>query len=142
MTVTSDFNQAIVDEFRGNAGEVGGGFTGAPMVLLHHTGRKSGTEFLTPLVYLQAEDDPSTIYVFASKGGAPEDPEWYTNLIAAGTTTVEVGSDTYSVAVSEVTGAKRDKVYSEQEKRMPGFAEYAAKTAGIRVIPVVALTRS
>jgi deazaflavin-dependent oxidoreductase (nitroreductase family) len=142
MTVTNDFNQAIVDEFRGNAGEVGGGFTGAPMVLLHHTGRNSGTEFLTPLVYQQAEDDAKTIYIFASKGGAPEDPEWYANLLAAGTTTVEVGAETYSVAVSEVTGAKRDEIYGKQEQAMPGFAEYSEKTAGIRVIPVVALTRT
>jgi deazaflavin-dependent oxidoreductase (nitroreductase family) len=142
MTVTNDFNQQIVDEFRGNAGKVGGGFAGAPMVLLHHVGRKSGTEFLTPLVYQADADDSNVIYIFASKAGAPEDPEWYANLLAAGTTTVEVGTESYSVAVSEVTGEKRDTIYAKQVEVMPGFREYEEKTAGIRTIPVIALTRA
>jgi deazaflavin-dependent oxidoreductase (nitroreductase family) len=142
MTVTNDFNQQIVDEFRGNAGQVGGGFAGAPMVLLHHVGRKSGTEFLTPLVYQADADDSNVIYIFASKAGAPEDPEWYANLLAAGTTTVEVGTESYSVAVSEVTGEKRDTIYAKQVEVMPGFREYEEKTAGIRTIPVIALTRA
>lgn len=112
------------------------------MVLLHHTGRRSGTERVTPLVYLPDESDPATIYVFASKAGAPTHPDWYHNLVAAGTTTVEVGTETYPVTVTEVSGEERDRRYAGQVARMPGFGEYAEKTAGIRTIPVLRLTRA
>lgn len=137
----SDWNSQIIDEFRANEGRVGGPFEGAPMVLVHHTGRKSGTERVTPLVYLPGDAD-GEIYVFASKAGAPTHPDWYRNLIAAGRTTVEVGTETYEVTVTEVTGEERDRIYAAQVERNPGFAEYAEKTAGIRVIPVLRLTRS
>jgi deazaflavin-dependent oxidoreductase (nitroreductase family) len=135
----SDWNDGIIKEFRANGGQVGGGFKGAPMVLIHHVGRKSGNEYVNPLVYLPGDDD--SIYIFASKGGAPEDPEWYRNLVAAGQATVEVGTSTYPVTVTEVSGDERDRVYAEQVKRMPGFGEYAEKTEGIRTIPVLRLAR-
>ena len=77
----------------------------------------------------------------ASKGGAPDHPDWYRNLITADATTVEVGKDTFQAAVTEVTGAERDRIYAEQVKRMPGFGEYAQKTEGIRTIPVLHLAR-
>lgn len=135
----SDWNDGIIKEFRANKGQVGGGFAGAPMVLVHHVGRKSGKEYVTPLVYLPGDDD--SFYIFASKGGAPEHPEWYRNIVAAGQATVEVGTSTYPVSITEVTGEERDRVYAEQVKRMPGFGEYAEKTEGIRKIPVLRLTR-
>ncbi len=134
-------NQAIIDEFRANEGRVGGRFEGAPMILVHHRGRKSGKEYVNPMMYMPDDDDEKTVYVFASKGGAPTDPDWYGNLVAAATTTVEVGTEEYGVSVRELHGAERDRVYAEQARRYPWFAEYAEKTAGIRVIPVVALTR-
>ncbi|MCA1984625.1 nitroreductase family deazaflavin-dependent oxidoreductase [Nocardioides nematodiphilus] len=136
----SDWNAGIIEEFRANEGRVGGPFEGAPMVLLHHVGRKSGTERVTPLVYLPGMSSDE-LYVFASKAGAPTDPDWYRNLTAAGRATVEVGTETFEVEVAEVTGAERDALYAEQVTRMPGFAEYEEKTEGIRVIPVVHLTR-
>ena len=136
-----DWNAQIIAEFRGNDGKVGGQFEGAPMTLLHHVGRRSGTEFVTPVMYLADEDDPSTIYVFASKSGAPTNPDWYRNLTGAGTSTVEVGSETYPVDVTELTGSAREKIYAEQARRYPGFAEYEQQTAGIRTIPVLALRR-
>ena len=129
-------------EFRENEGKVGGPFEGAPMVLVHHTGRKSGRDFVSPMMYLADEQDPKTIYVFASKAGAPTNPDWYYNLVATDQAEVEIGTETYPVSVSEVTGEKRDRIYDEQASRYPGFAEYAEKTAGIRTIPVVALTRA
>jgi deazaflavin-dependent oxidoreductase (nitroreductase family) len=138
----SDWNQQVIEEFRANHGKVGGPFEGAPMVLLHHRGRNSGASYVSPLMYLPDESDPATIYVFASKAGAPTDPEWYRNLIAAEDgARVEVGDEQYDVDVEEVTGAQRDRVFDEQARRNPGFAGYAEKTAGIRVIPVVALRR-
>ena len=138
----SDWNTQVIDEFRANHGRVGGGFEGAPLVLLHHRGRKSGAENVSPVMYLQDETDPDTVYVFASKAGAPTHPAWYHNLLAAGRGTVEIGDDTHDVTVREVTGDERDRLFAEQARRYPGFAEYAEKTAGVRTIPVLALVRS
>jgi deazaflavin-dependent oxidoreductase (nitroreductase family) len=138
----SDWNDRIVAEFRANEGRVGGGFEGAPMIVVHHVGRSSGKEYINPLVYLPGEGDDDAIYIFASKGGAPENPEWYRNLVAAGQATVEVGTSTYPVTVTEVHGDERDRIYAEQVKHMPGFGEYEEKAKGIRIIPVLRLTRS
>jgi deazaflavin-dependent oxidoreductase (nitroreductase family) len=138
----ADFNESIITEFRANEGVVGGPFAGAHIVLVHHVGRKSGKQYVSPVAYLPDEDDADSIYIFASKGGAPVNPAWYGNLLAAGTATVEVGTSTYPVTVTEVTGDDRDRVYAEQVRHMPGFGEYEAKTEGIRTIPVVRLKRS
>ena len=138
----SDWNTQTIEEFRANEGRVGGQFEGAPMVLLHHHGRKSGREYVAPTMYLAHETDPDIIYVFASKGGAPTNPDWYVNLVAAGKTTIERGTETYEVTVHEVTGPGRDRIYAIQAGRYPGFAAYEHKTAGIRTIPVLELKRS
>ncbi|HEX7165131.1 MAG TPA: nitroreductase family deazaflavin-dependent oxidoreductase [Trebonia sp.] len=140
MSDFNDRNQRIIAEFRANEGRVGGGFEGAPMVLIHHVGRKSGKEYVTPLVYLPDESDDS-IYIFASKGGAPVNPEWYRNLMAAGQATIEVLTSTYPVTVSELTGEERDRVYAEQVRHMPGFGDYERKAEGLRKIPVLRLAR-
>ena len=137
----SDWNQSVIEDFRANEGRVGGGFKGAPMILVHHVGRKSGKEYVNPLVYLPGEGGDASIYIFASKGGSPENPEWYRNLVATGQATVEVGSSTYPVTITEVSGEERDRIYAEQVKRMPGFGEYEQKTQGIRTIPVLRLKR-
>ena len=142
MTEHSDWNAKVIAEFRANEGRVGGNFEGAPMILLHHRGRKSGSEHVTPAMYLPNEGDDNSVYVFASKAGAPTDPDWYRNLTAAGGGTVEVGTETYPVTVRELAGEERDRVYAEQARRYPGFAEYEEKTAGIRTIPVLELART
>ena len=141
MSDPRDWNANTITEFRANDGKVGGYFEGAPMVLLHHRGRTSGREYVTPAMYLPNETEPDTIYVFASKGGAPTDPDWYRNLTAAGVATIERGAETYDVTVHEVSGADRDRIYAEQARRYPGFAEYERQTAGVRVIPVLELRR-
>jgi deazaflavin-dependent oxidoreductase (nitroreductase family) len=138
----ADWNAKIIEEFRANEGRVGGNFEGAPMVLIHHRGRKSGNDYVTPMMYLAAEDEPKTIYIFASKAGAPTHPDWYYNLTDAGEASVEVGTESYDVSVREITGEARDSIYAEQARRYPGFAEYETKVEGIRTIPVLALTRS
>ena len=138
----NDWNEKIIAEFRANAGRVGGGFEGAPIALIHSRGRTSGREYVNPIVYLPDEHDDDTIYVFASKGGAPTSPDWYYNLTAAGEGIVERGTDEYAVKVQELTGDERDRVYAEQAGRFPGFADYARKTEGVRTIPVLALRRS
>ena len=92
-------------------------------------------------MYLADDSDPETIYLFASKAGAPSDPEWYRNISAVGTATLETGEGEYEADVSELQGEQRERIFAEQVKRFPGFGEYAEKTAGIREIPVVALRR-
>ena len=137
-----DWNKQIIEEFRANHGRVGGDFEGSPLILLHHRGRKTGAEHIAPVMYLADEADPGTVYVFASKAGAPTDPEWYRNLVAAGGGRIEIGDDEYDVDATEVTGEERDRLFAEQARRYPGFAGYAEKTAGVRTIPVVALRRA
>ncbi|MFM9377906.1 nitroreductase/quinone reductase family protein [Gordonia sp. VNK21] len=141
MVEGNNWNSRIISEFRANEGRVGGGFEGAPMVLVHHVGRRSGRQFVTPMMYLPDDADRDTMYVFASNAGAPSNPAWYYNLTSAGRGHVEVGTEEFDVTVNEVSGADRVRIYSEQARRYPGFAEYAEKTAGVRVIPVLALHR-
>jgi deazaflavin-dependent oxidoreductase (nitroreductase family) len=138
----SDWNASTIAEFRANEGRVGGPFEGAPIVLVHHRGRTSGREYVAPVMYLPHDTDPDTIYVFASKGGAPTNPEWFENLTAAGDGRVERGTEAYEVTVRDVTGAERDRIYAEQARRYPGFAAYERRTAGIRTIPVLELRRA
>jgi deazaflavin-dependent oxidoreductase (nitroreductase family) len=136
MTDFNAFNAGIITEFRANAGKVGGTFKNAPMVLITTTGARSGKQRINPLVYLP---DGDRIVIFASKGGAPNNPDWYHNLRANPDVKVEVGSDTYQAEATEVEGEERDRLYAEQARRMPAFAEYAAKTT--RKIPVIVVRR-
>lgn len=135
MSGETDYNAAIVAEFRANHGKVGGPFEGAPLLLLHTTGARSGRSYVKPLMYLP---DGERYVVFASKGGAPENPAWYHNLLAHPEVEIEVGDDTFTVRAEEVTGAERDRKYAEQAAAWPGFAAYQEKTR--RTIPVVVLT--
>ena len=132
----SDFNAAIIDEFRANGGKVGGQFEGAPMVLLHTVGARSGEERVNPLVY-QADGD--RIAIFGSKAGAPTHPAWYHNLLANPDVTVELGPDTVPMRARVADGEERERIWSRQKEIMPGFADYEANTT--RVIPVVFLER-
>ena len=136
MSDVNDWNARIIEEFRANAGKVGGGFEGAPVLLLHTTGAKSGAERVNPMMYLDLDGHR---YVFASKAGADTNPDWYRNLVANPAVTVEAGTETYRATAVPVTGTDRDRVYAEQASRYPAFAEYQEKTA--RRIPVVELSR-
>jgi deazaflavin-dependent oxidoreductase (nitroreductase family) len=131
----SDFNAQIVDEFRANDGRVGGGFAGAPMLLLHTTGARSGAERINPVVYQDLGD--GRLAVFASKGGAPSHPDWYRNVVANPAVTAEVGTETRRFTARTAVGDERESIWSKQKQDMPGFAEYEAKTD--REIPVVVL---
>lgn len=136
MPEVTDWNRAIIDEFRANGGKVGGQFAGAPLLVLTTTGAKTGKQRTHPLVYLP---DGDRFIVFASKGGAPTSPDWYHNLVANPTATVEVGNETFDVKATVLTGEERDRIFAKQAELMPGFAEYQEKTT--RTIPVVALER-
>jgi deazaflavin-dependent oxidoreductase (nitroreductase family) len=135
-TSAQDFNAQVIDEFRSNGGKVGGPFEGTPLLLLHHTGAKSGRARINPLVY---QPDDGRYVIFASKAGAPTNPDWYHNLKAHPETTIEVGTDTIEVRASEASGGERDRLFREETERAPNFAEYAEKTQG-RTIPVIVLT--
>jgi deazaflavin-dependent oxidoreductase (nitroreductase family) len=134
-TSPADFNAQIIDEFRANEGRVGGMFENMPLLLLHHTGAKSGTAYTNPLAYLR---DGDRYAIFASKAGAPENPAWYHNLRAHPDTTIEVGTDTLDVSAGEAESEERDRLFTIQTERSPAFADYQAKAG--RVIPVMVLT--
>ncbi|MDQ1436098.1 MAG: hypothetical protein QOF59_2914 [Actinomycetota bacterium] len=108
MSDALDWNAKTIAEFRTNDGRVGGNFEGAPMILLHHRGRKSGREYVNPIMYLPHDTEQDIIYVFATKAGAPGNPDWYHNLTTAGDGNIERGTETYEVTVRELTGGERD----------------------------------
>jgi deazaflavin-dependent oxidoreductase (nitroreductase family) len=136
MSDMNDFNQQIIDEFRANGGKVGGQFEGAPMTLLTTTGAKSGQARTNPLMYRSVGD---RIVVFASKAGADTHPDWYHNVRANPAVSVEVGDERFDAEAEVIEGPERDRIYADQAKDFPGFADYQAGTD--RVIPVVALNR-
>lgn len=132
----SDWNDKVIAEFRENGGKVGGQFEGAPLLLLHSTGAKSGQTRVSPMMY-QAVGD--AFAVFASKAGAPDNPDWYHNLRANPDARIEVGTETLDVRARVLDPEEREPIWQTQKERYPGFAEYEAKTD--RVIPVVLLER-
>lgn len=134
MTETDDFNRRNIEEFRANHGRLGGQFEGAPVLLLHSTGARSGHERVNPMMYMP---DGDRYLVFASANGADHHPAWYWNLIANPDVTIEVGDQRVHVHAVELHGDERDEKYGLQAQRYPGFADYQRKTT--RTIPVLAL---
>lgn len=137
MADRNDWNRQIIEEFRSNGGKVGGPFEGAPLLLLTTTGAKSGQQRIAPLAYLP---DGERIFIFASKGGAPTNPDWYHNLVVNPVVTVEVGTTQFQATARILPEEERSQVYAEQVKHMPGFGDYQNKTT--RKIPVVELVRN
>ena len=132
--VTNDFDERNIAEFRANHGKVGGNFEGAPLVILHTVGAKSGEPRVNIMMY---QPDGDRYLIFASKAGADTNPAWYWNLKANPDCRIEVGDDVVDVHATELDRAERDEKYALQAERYPGFADYEAKTS--RVIPVIAL---
>ncbi|MCA1666399.1 MAG: nitroreductase family deazaflavin-dependent oxidoreductase [Thermomicrobia bacterium] len=136
-TNPNDFNQQVIAEFRANGGKVGGPFAGRSMLLLTTTGAKSGQPRTSPLVYTT---DGDRIVIIASKGGAPTNPDWYRNLVAHPTATVELGTEKFQARATVIEGQERERLYDQQAAQIPGFAEYQQKTT--RQIPVIVLERA
>ena len=130
----SDWNDKVIAEFRANQGRVGGQFEGAPLLLLHSTGAKSGQERVHPMMYQAVGDG---FAVFASKAGADTNPDWYHNLRAHPQARIEVGTETLDVTARVLDAEERAPIWEKQKARYPGFADYETKTD--RVIPVVML---
>ena len=130
-------NEQIIEEFRSNQGIVGGYFEGRTLLLLHHKGAKSGSDYINPLAYQRLS--PDSVAIFASKGGAPADPAWLQNVVANPDVTVEIGTETISARAHVADSGERSPIWEKQKSDWPGFAEYEEKTKGIREIPVVVL---
>jgi deazaflavin-dependent oxidoreductase (nitroreductase family) len=135
MPEVHDWNRKVIEEFRANGGQVGGDFAGAPLLLLHTTGARSGQERVNPVMYQDLGD--GRVAVFASKAGAPSNPDWYRNLVARPDVTAEIGRDTRRFRARTAGDDERGPIWSRQKQDYPGFAEYEAKTQ--RQIPVVIL---
>jgi deazaflavin-dependent oxidoreductase (nitroreductase family) len=131
----ADWNTNIIEEFRANEGRVAS-FGHQPLLLLHHRGAKSGTERVNPLAYQKLHNGWA---VFASKGGAPTNPDWYHNLLANPDVTVEIGTESFAARARLAAGEERERIWEKQKSDWPGFADYEEKTAGIREIPVFVL---
>jgi deazaflavin-dependent oxidoreductase (nitroreductase family) len=134
MAERTNWNAAIIDEFRTNGGRVGGNFEGAPLLLLHSTGARTGEERINPMMYQRVGD---AYAVFASKGGAPSNPDWYYNLVAHPEASIEIGDDVEKVTARVAGPAEREPIWQRQKERYPGFADYEQKAD--REIPVVIL---
>jgi len=131
----SDWNRHVIEEFRANEGKVGGDFTGAPLLLLHTTGARTGAERVNPMMYQDLGD--GRLAVFASKAGAPTNPDWYHNILANPEVTAEIGAESRRFRARPATAEEREPIWSRQKQDYPGFAEYETKTD--REIPVVLL---
>ncbi len=136
MPSFNDFNRKVIEEFRANAGKVGGQFSGAPMLLLTTTGAKTKQQRTTPLVYTT---DGRRIVIIASYAGGPKNPAWYHNLLANPEVNVEIGSEKFKALATPASGAERDRLFDNQVAKMPVFDEYRRKTS--RQIPVLILER-
>lgn len=134
MPEVNDFNSKIIEEFRAKDGRVGGPFEGAPLLLLHTVGAKSGQERVNPMMYLAV---PEGFAVFASKAGADTNPDWYHNLVANPHVRAEVGGQTVELTARVAGGDERERVWTAQKAAAPGFADYEKQTT--RQIPVVIL---
>ncbi len=136
MLVMANWNDTIIGEFRANGGKVGGPFEGAPLLLLHTVGRKTGQERVNPMMYREVDGGYA---VFASKAGAPSNPDWYHNLLAHPRVTAEIGTGTVHLMARVAEGEEREGIWSLHKAAYPGFAEYEQKTT--RQIPVIILER-
>ncbi len=136
MSDPNAWNAAIIAEFRANAGKVGGQFEGAPLLLLHTTGAKSGQGRVNPLAYTT---DSERWIVIASKGGAPTNPDWYYNILANPDVTLEVGTEAVQARAYAAEEPERARLFAQMAERMPGFGNYQRNTT--RIIPVVVLER-
>jgi deazaflavin-dependent oxidoreductase (nitroreductase family) len=135
----TDFNLKVIEEFRTNGGRVGGRFEGAQLLLLHHRGAKTGIEYVNPLMYQDLGG--GSLAIFASKAGAPTNPDWFHNLRANPNTKIELGADTVDVVARVASDEDRDRIWEAQKRAYPNFAEYE-RSAGGRKIPVVVLDRA
>lgn len=132
-----DFNASVIKEFRNNQGKVEGPFAGMELLLVTTKGAKSGKKIIFPVAYTK---DGEKFVIIASKGGAPENPAWYYNLLAHPEVTVEVGTEKFQAKAVEAKESERERLFNQHATQYPQFNEYKAKTT--RIIPVFTLERT
>jgi len=132
----SEWNQAIIKEFRANDGKVGGYFKNTPLLLLHTTGAKSGRERVNPAAYLA---DGDRLVVFASNAGAPTNPDWYHNIVANSEVSLEVGAEQFQAQATIADEPERTQLFEKMAALNPSFAGYQRKTT--RPMPAIILSR-
>jgi deazaflavin-dependent oxidoreductase (nitroreductase family) len=124
--------------FRASGGRIGGRLRGnLPVLLLTTTGRKSGKQRTTPLLYVR---DGEQYVIVASVGGAPKHPAWHLNLQNNPAATIQIGTRRIAVSAKTATPDERTRLWSLVTAMYPGYDAYQAKTS--REIPVVVLTPS
>ena len=132
----ADWNKNTIDEFRAKGGK-GIGHFGDKLLLLTARGAKTGQIRTTPLVYHR---DGNRYVVAASKGGAPEHPAWYHNLVKNPDAEVEIGTETFKVRATPIPkGPERDRLYEAHGANFAAFRDYPKKTT--RIIPIIVLER-
>jgi len=130
------FTRALIEDVRANGRPTSGPFLGRRVLILTTTGARSGEPRVAPLVY---SGDGDRLVIVASKGGAPDNPAWYTNLTANPVVTVETGGETFRARAVEAHDDERRRLWDAHVAEHPGFADYESKTT--RRIPVVVLER-
>lgn len=131
------FGQEHVKRYVETDGDEGHDWQGTTVLILTTTGRRSGEQRSTPLIYGTHGED---YLVVASKGGAEEHPGWYLNLEASPEVRVQVGGDRFSARARAATREEKPTLWPIMVERWPAYDEYQAKTE--RDIPVVVLERS
>jgi deazaflavin-dependent oxidoreductase (nitroreductase family) len=130
------FGPAHVRAYRETGGEQGYHWRGTTTLLLTTVGRRSGAERTTPLIY---RDDGERWVVVASKGGSPEHPNWFKNLLANEEATIQVKRDVIPVRAHAASGAERERLWELMSDVWPAYRDYQRRTQ--REIPVVVLER-
>lgn len=136
MAALNDYNAKLIDDFRANGGRLQGDFADAPIVLITHTGAKSGKQRTNPIAYTR---DGDNVVIIASKGGAPTHPDWYFNIVANPEVTVELPGEKYQARARVATGDERSRLFAAQAEILPNFKDYQDKTT--RQLPVIVLER-
>lgn len=136
MVSPNDRNRAVIEEFRANAGKVGGPFAGKTLLLLHTIGAKTGREHVNPVAYVR---DGERFVIVASKGGAPTNPDWFHNILGNPRVTIDLGDEQFTAMTTVAGEPERTRLYEKMVAMMPVFAEYRLRTP--RSIPVIILTR-
>jgi proline iminopeptidase len=130
------FGDAHIQRYRETNGAEGHIWNGAPCLVLTTKGRKSGEDRSFALIYGVDGDD---VLLVASKGGAPDDPGWYRNLVAEPRVQVQVLADKFTAVARTAEGSERDRLWAIMAKVWPNYDAYAERTD--RTIPVVVLER-
>ena len=134
----NEFNTSVIEEFRANAGRVGGPLAGTMIILVHHIGARSGTERVIPLAYSPQGD--GRFVIVATNGGSSTHPDWYHNLKANPRIKVEVGTRAFTALAEELDDTARAAIWPSLIAQSASVGEFQSRTT--RKIPVFILTRS